>query len=219
MSARLPDPPADEIAPTGLERRAIAQSLDLKLARDGMELAAKRLGITKPLGLLSEVELGAAAEQETDGSWGVGPAFTLPIPIFSQGQPAVVAASAKLRQASQHYYALAVELRSGVRAAYQHMLAARQRSQYYRQVVMPLRQTIVQESQKQYNAMQISGFQLLQTRRNEIETAKDYLEAVRDYWLARAELEQILAGRFVRSERPLFSPGMEIKRAPTQGDH
>jgi cobalt-zinc-cadmium efflux system outer membrane protein len=131
----------------------------------------------------------------------------------------VVAASAKLRQASQHYYALAVELRSGVRAAYQHMLAARQRSQYYRQVVMPLRQTIVQESQKQYNAMQISGFQLLQTRRNEIETAKDYLEAVRDYWLARAELEQILAGRFVRSDRPLFSPGMEIKRAPTQGDH
>lgn len=218
-SAPLADPPADEIPPLGLERRAIAQSLDLKLARTEMELAARRLGITIPLGLLSEVELGAAAERETDGSWGVGPAFGLPIPIFSQGQPAVVAASAKLRQARQLYYALAVELRSGVRSAYQHMLAARQRSQYYRQVLMPLRQTIVEESHKQYNAMQISGFQLLQTKRDEIETAKDYLEAVRNYWFARAELEQILAGRFIRSERPLFSPTLEIKRASANGEH
>jgi outer membrane protein TolC len=103
ISALRADPPTDEILPTGLERRAIGQSLDLKLARGEMELAAKRLGLTKPLGLLSEVELGAAAERETDGSWGVGPAFTLPVPIFSQGQPAVAAASAKLRQAGQHY--------------------------------------------------------------------------------------------------------------------
>jgi cobalt-zinc-cadmium efflux system outer membrane protein len=67
--------------------------------------------------------------------------------------------------------------------------------------------------------MQISGFQLLQAKRDEIETAKVYLEAVRDYWLARAELEEILAGRFIKSERPLFTPTMEIKRAPMTGDH
>jgi cobalt-zinc-cadmium efflux system outer membrane protein len=219
VSPRLPDPPAEEIPSSGLERRAVAQSLDLMLARSEMELAAKRLGITKPLGVLSVVELGAAAERESDGSWGVGPAFALPIPLFSQGQPAVTAASAKLRQTEQHYYALAVEIRSGVRAAYQHMMAARQRSQYYRRVVMPLRQTIVDESQKQYNAMQIGGFQLLQAKRDQIEMAKAYLEAVRGYWLARAELEGILVGRFIRSDRPLFIPTMEIKRPATAGEH
>jgi cobalt-zinc-cadmium efflux system outer membrane protein len=218
VSPRLADPPAEEITPAGLEKRAIAQSLDLRRARGEVEIAAKKLGITKPLGVLSELELGAAAERETDGSWGVGPAFTLPIPLFSQGQPAVAAASARLRQAGQRYYAMAVEVRSGVRAAYQHMLAARQRAEYYRQVIIPLRQQITAASQKQYNAMQIGGFQLLQAKREEVEAAKDYIETLREYWLARAELEMILAGRFVRSERPLFAPTIEIKRAQTSGE-
>jgi len=97
----LPELPAQEIPADGVERRAIAQSLDLKLADGEIALAAKRLGITRPLGILSELELGAAAERETTGGWGVGPAFTLPIPIFSQGQPAVATAAAQLRQAEQ----------------------------------------------------------------------------------------------------------------------
>ncbi|CAN5380074.1 TolC family protein [soil metagenome] len=218
VSARLADPPAEEISPTDLEKRAVAQSLDLQLARGEIELAAKKLGITKPLGVLSEAEVGAAAERETDGSWGVGPSLALPIPIFSQGQPAVAAASARYRQAGQRHYALAVELRSGVRAAYQHMLAGRQRANYYRQVIIPLRQQITADTQKQYNAMQVGGFQLLQTKREEIDSAKNYIESLREYWMARAELELILAGRFVRSERPLFAPTMEIKRATRSGE-
>jgi len=217
-AARLPPLPAEETVLAGLERRAVSQSIDLQIAQTQIEGAAKRLGITKPLGVLSELELGAAAERETDGSWGVGPAFALPIPIFSQGQPAVTAAGARLRQAQQRYYALAVEVRSGVRAAYQHMLAARLRANYYRQVIIPLRQQITSDSQKQYNAMQIGGFQLLQAKRDEVETAREYIESLREYWLARAELDSILAGRFVRSERPLFTPNMEIKRVGRAGE-
>jgi cobalt-zinc-cadmium efflux system outer membrane protein len=60
----LPELPDTEISTEGLERQAISQSLDLKLARGEIELASKKLGITKPLGLLSELELGAAAERE-----------------------------------------------------------------------------------------------------------------------------------------------------------
>ena len=219
LSPRLPELPVEEISPDDLEHRAIAKSLDLQLAHGEVELAAKMLGVAKPLGVLSEAELGAGAEREADGSWGVGPSISLPIPIFSQGQPAVAAASARLRQAEQQYYALAVELRSGVRAAYQHLLAARQRTDYYQQVMIPLRRQITSESQKQYNAMQIGAFQLLSAKRDEVETGKDYIESLRAYWLARVELEQVLAGRFVRSERPLFAPTLEIKRASRAGDH
>ncbi len=219
VASHLPELPAQALPSAGLERRAIAQSLDLKLARGEIEIAQKRLGITKPLGLLSELELGAAAERETGGGWGVGPAFALPIPLFSQGQPAVATAAAQLRQAEQGYFALAVDIRSGVRSAYKHMSAARQRTEYYINIIIPLRQRIVEESQKQYNGMFIGGFQLLQAKRDEVESAKDYIESLRDYWLARAELDQILAGRFVRSERPLFSPMLEIKRADGAGAH
>ena len=219
VTSHLPDLPAEELPAAGLERRAIAQSLDLKLARGEVAIAEKRLGITKPLGVLSELELGAAAERDPGSGWGVGPAFALPIPIFSQGQPAVAIAAAQLRQAEQGYFALAVDIRSGVRSAYKHMSAARQRAEYYSKVIIPLRQSIVEESQKRYNGMFISAFQLLQAKRDEIEAAKDYIEALRDYWFARAELDQILAGRFVRSERPLFTPTLEIKRADNTGGH
>jgi len=97
------------------------------------------------------------------------------------------------------------------------MIAARQRADYYRKVIIPLRQSIVEESQKKYNGMLIGGFQLLQTKRDEVEAAKDYIEALRDYWLARSELDEILAGRFVRSERPIFTPTLEIKRVGNTG--
>ena len=52
-------------------------------------------------------------------------------------------------------------------------------------------------SQLQYNAMQLGIFQLLQAKRQQINTGILYIETLRDYWLARTELEQILNGRLM----------------------
>ena len=60
---------------------------------------------------------------------------------------------------------------------------------------MPRRERIVNEAQLAYNAMAIGVFQLLQAKRDQIETGRVYVETLRDYWLARAEIEQLLAGR------------------------
>ncbi len=60
---------------------------------------------------------------------------------------------------------------------------------------MPLKQTVLDESQLQYNAMLIGAFQLLQAKRDQIETAAAYIEQLRDYWVARLDVEQLLAGR------------------------
>ena len=51
------------------------------------------------------------------------------------------------------------------------------------------------ESQLQYNAMQLGPIQLLRAREQQIEMAVAYVEALRDYWLARGDLGQILSGR------------------------
>ena len=73
-------------------------------------------------------------------------------------------------------------------------IAARDRAVYYERIMLPLRQQIVDETLLQYNAMQIGAFQLLMAKRDQIETGAEYIAALRDYWLARARLEQILAG-------------------------
>ncbi len=197
VAARLPDPPDEPYAIDQLERDAINRSLDLKLAQGAIEVSAKKLGITKPLGLLSDLEVGATAERD-GGEWSVGPSVSVPIPIFSQGQPAVAKADAELRQAIHRYYALAVEVRSAVRSAYAKMGAAQFRVNRYRKTVLPLRQSIVNETQKQYNAMLVGTFQLLQAKRDQVDAGSRYIEAQRDYWIARAELEQIVSGRLVQ---------------------
>jgi len=200
MPPRLPEPRAEEPDTHGLERRAIERSLELAIARSGIEQAAQTLGIARPLGLFSDVELGAAGEREGDGAWVVGPVFSLPLPIFNQGQPAVAAAQATLRGESQRYVARAVSLRSQVRVAQAAVIAARERVEYYAKVLLPLRQRIVDQTQLRYNAMQVGAFQLLQAKRDQIETGSDYIRALLEYWLAYTEREQLLNGRMTSFE-------------------
>jgi cobalt-zinc-cadmium efflux system outer membrane protein len=42
--------------------------------------------------------------------------------------------------------------------------------------------------------MQIGPFQLLQAKQEEVRMGADYVEAQRDYWIARAELEKAVGG-------------------------
>ena len=196
-AGRLPEPTGDEVAGDGLERQAIQTSIDLRASRAELGLSLRTLGITQPLSYLSELEVGAIGERD-DGEWEVGPAIALPIPIFSQGQPAVARAQAEIRQAQQRYYATAVEVRSAVREAYARVRSLRQQADHYRSVLLPLRQQIVDETQLQYNAMQIGAFQLLQAKRVQIETGGAYLALLGDYWTAKAQLQLILSGRLTQ---------------------
>lgn len=198
--ALLPPVPADDPNPEGLERTAIEQSLDLALARREIEIAARALGIAKPFGWLTDIEVGVASEHDRDGSWSVGPSLSLPIPLFDQGQGAAGKARAQLRQASEHYYARAVEVRSRVRAAHSAVVSAHDRARDYQQVILPLRQKIVDQTQLHYNGMQVSPFQLLEAKRNQIDAGASYVDALRDYWVARTRLEQILSGRLTAFE-------------------
>jgi cobalt-zinc-cadmium efflux system outer membrane protein len=79
------------------------------------------------------------------------------------------------------------------------MLGAQDRALYYRDILLPLQERIVNEAQLQYNAMQIGIFHLLRDRERQIETGVAYVEALREYWLARADLVHISSGRLPMS--------------------
>jgi cobalt-zinc-cadmium efflux system outer membrane protein len=192
---RLSDPPTDEPAGDDIERRAVERSIDLAVARREIEAAARSLGIRRSFGLIPEAEAGVAAEREPDGEWAVGPAFSFPIPLFDQGTAATSKARAELERVRQRYVATAVEVRSVARAGRNRLLAARARADYFRRVIVPLRQEITRETQLQYNAMLVGAFQLLQAKQAEIEAGVEYIDALRDYWVARTQLEQVESGR------------------------
>ncbi|HYO95812.1 MAG TPA: hypothetical protein VER33_14925, partial [Polyangiaceae bacterium] len=66
---------------------------------------------------------------------------------------------------------------------------------YFREVLLPLKQKVLDETQLQYNAMAAGAFQLLAAKRDQVESASAYIDQLREYWLARTEAEQLLAGR------------------------
>ena len=200
VASRLPEIPAEEAEASDLERLALERSLDLGIAKREIEQAAQSLGIARPLGLFGEVEAGVSAEREPEGDWALGPVLSFPIPLFNPGQPGVAAARAELRGAGERYAATAVSIRSQVRTAHATVLAAREQANYYAKVILPLRQQILGQTQLQYNAMQLGAFQLLQAKTEQVDAANSYIRSLRDYWVARTELEQLLSGRMTSFE-------------------
>ena len=94
---------------------------------------------------------------------------------------------------------MAVRIRATARAVRDRMLGARDRALYYRDILLPLQERIVNEAQLQYNAMQIGVFHLLRDRERQIEAGAAYVEVLREYWLARTELALISSGRLPTS--------------------
>jgi cobalt-zinc-cadmium efflux system outer membrane protein len=146
------------------------------------------------------MEIGAAAEKEPGDPWKVGPSVSVPIPVFDQGQARVARGAAELRRAQQEYYALAVRIRATARALVERVRGAGDRALFFRDIVLPLQERIVSEAQLQYNAMQLGIFELLRDRQQQIEAGAEYIEVVREYWMARAEILHLMSGRLPADE-------------------
>jgi len=194
IDRRLPDIPEQPLSFDELESRALRQSINLASARQRLLVAGEQVGVTRATALLPESSLGPSAERE-DGRWSVGPVVEFPIPLFDQGQARLGRAMAELRRAQQEYYALAVRIRATVRAVHERLQGAQDRALYYRDILLPLRERIVNETQLQYNAMQRGVFELLRAREQQMQAAVAYIDTLLDYWLAYADLGQILSGR------------------------
>jgi cobalt-zinc-cadmium efflux system outer membrane protein len=214
IEQRLPDVPAEPLAVNGVERSAVTRSIDLAHARQRVAAMGQRLGYDRATALIPSLEVGATAEKEADEVWGVGPSVAVPIPLFDQGQARVARSAAELRRVQHEYYALAVRVRSTARAVLDRLQGAGDRARYYRDILLPLQERIVSEAQLQYNAMQLGVFELLRDRQQQIETGVAYVEVLRDYWVARAELLHILSGRLPMSEG--IRPGGTSGRASTR---
>ena len=215
IERRLPDLPAEPLSVEGLEWQALRQSLDIASARQRLVVGGEQLGVSRAMLFIPESSLGAGAERE-EGEWKVGPTIEVPIPLLNQGQGRIGRAAAELRRAEQEYYALGVRLRSTSRLVKARVQGAEDRARYSRDIVLPLRERIVRETQLHYNAMQLGVFELLRAREQQIQAALAYVDTLLDYWLARTDLEQLLSGRLPSPEG--VTTGRRA-RPPTMGEN
>lgn len=191
----LPELPAQEASLQHLESRAIAQRLDLQARRMQLDLIGQSLALrTKTRFLPSGIKVGVDTESEPDGQRVTGPTLDLELPIFNQGQGEIAKLTAQYRQSQRELEALAVNVRSEVREARDQLIAARDLTSYIGKRLLPTQQQALNLTLQQYNYMLKGAYDLLLAKQNEVAAERSYIEAWRDYWIARAELEHAVGG-------------------------
>ncbi len=192
---RLPDVPAEELPLERAEGLAISRRLDFRAALREVQGMAAALGLTQQERWFGgDVHLGAGAQRETNGDWAVGPALSVQIPVFDQGQARIARGEAFLRQQEHRLTALAVDIRSQVRSLRDRLMRERYQIEHYLKVIIPLRERAVALMQERYNFMLAGTPELLQAKSHEFDTYHEYIEVVRDYWVTRSDFIHAIGG-------------------------
>ena len=202
---RLPEIPQQEAPFEHLVSFAIENRLDLASARKEVEVLAQALGITVDWRWFASAEVGISSERDTDSQWLFGPTLSFELPIYNQRQANIARLEAQLRQREKRLIAKAVEIRSEVRSLRSRLIMKRNLIKHYKKVIIPLRANIVDLTMQKYNYMLTGVFDLFMAKQQEFMGYRDYINALRDYWITRAGLQRAVGGRFPTKDEMLSS--------------
>ena len=191
---RLPLPPHHDPDADTVLAQAQSQRLDLNAAQSLLAADESAASLARRLAWLGELELGFERERE-DGERRSGPHLSLQLPLFQQGQSQRARANALRDIARERLAIVQLQVQQQVRSGLVRLETQRAIIDTYRQALIPQREAIVAREQERYNFMLIGVFELIQARQQEYDAYQAYIEAIRDYWLHRVELERVAGGR------------------------
>jgi outer membrane protein TolC len=194
LADRLPDLPKAPLEIANLEQGAIANRLDVQMAKMEAEGLAQSLGLTKASRFVNVLDMSYINNSETGLPNKTGYEIELQLPIFDWGDAKVAKAEAIYMQALNRVATVAVNARSQAREAYVGYRTAFDVAKHYRDELVPLRQKISDENMLRYNGMLIGVFELLTGAREQMASVNLYIGAVRDFWIADANLQMATTG-------------------------
>ena len=219
VSAKLDDLPAREATTEHIESKAIAARYDLAAAHKDVQVVSYALALAKNTRWTGIVDAGVDFHREAEGVRLLGPSVTVQLPLFDQGQATVARIEAQLRQMKNREGALAVDIRSEVRELAARLAVARGIVEDYQRTLVPTRERVVALSQQQYDAMLLGVFQLLVAKQNEINAYREFIEALREYWSLRAELEWKVGGSLERGPAGAHPPSHHLNNGEQKHEH
>ena len=177
-----------------LESVAFRERLDLQAARFDVLRLSRMLGI-KQWWVYTQGRIGIGGERDPSGTNVLGPAFSGEIPIFNYGQADRMRIRAELRQAQDHLAALEIQILSEVREAHKLLMNNLGIINDYRSHIIPLQSKILESSEELYNVMGLGIDRLLENKRQEFQAYSNYVMSLRNYWMARVQLDRALGGK------------------------
>ncbi len=209
---RLPDLPKAAADLQDVETAALTQRLDLIAMRRDMDSLASSLGLTRATRFINVLELGPAEIREGSAPIKRGYELSVELPIFDWGGARVAKAESIYMQAVNRSAQIAVNARSEVRDSYSIYRTNFDLARHYRDEVVPLRKQISEEILLRYNGMLMSVFELLADAREQVASVNSYIEALRDFWLADADLQMALTAT---SPSGVAIPGSRTQSMPS----
>ena len=196
LGERLPElPPRIDDLPD-VEQAVLQSRIDLRLKRTQLDELARSLGLTKASRFVNVLDVGPTRVQQgpEDPPYERGYEITLEIPLFDAGGPRLRRAEALYSQAVERFTQAAIDARSQIRRSYAAYRAAFDIAKRQRDEVVPTAKAVAAQNLLRYNASLVSVFDLLADAREQIASVDDYIQSVRDFWIAKSELDAALLG-------------------------
>jgi len=187
---QLPLPQTQDVDLQAMLALAKASRLDLAAGAAKVELLAEQRGFENWRRWLADFTLGVERERETDGAYLSGPTIEFPLPVFSQNRDVVLRLDSEFQQALAEFDALQLAVVDDVHMAFVVMGHAGDRVALYRKRLLPALETATARAQEEQNFMLIGVFELLASKQEEYNHYQAYIEALKEYWLARTALGQ-----------------------------
>jgi len=194
LPVRLPDLPAAPRPLPAAESSALADRLDVRLARRGLDTTAEALDLTRSTRFVNVFEVAYQNKSEAGAPRQDGYEIEIEIPVFDWGDARIAKTEAIWRQAASRLAETTANARSEVRTSWHAYRTAYDLARHYRDEVVPLRKKIADETLLRYNGMLTGVFELLADARDQIGSVNASIAAQRDFWLADADLELALTG-------------------------
>lgn len=195
LPSRLPDLPKTPDERRAVEQTSMSQRLDVQESVLNTEQLAKNWGLSKATRFINVLEVGGIHNSFNDSPNENGYEISLELPLFDWGSAKVNKAESIYMQAVHRTEQVAINALSEVREAYSIYRANFDIAVYYQNEILPLKKRVAEENLLRYNGMLIGVFDLLADARDQIASVNSAIEANRDFWLAKADLDMSLVGR------------------------
>ncbi len=195
LSSALPLPTENDDRVDELQSLALSHNLSLMAADQDLFIWHQVTATRRATWWLGDTALGLERERDPEGVRASGPSLDLELPIFNQGQAKTARLNAKRDLAKAQSAQIRLNLSHQIAARADELQRRRQVVALHSDGLIPQRQTIVARSQEQQNYMLLGVFGLIEAKTREYEAYEGYIEAVRDFWLARVELTRLVGTR------------------------
>ncbi|MGA2188263.1 MAG: TolC family protein [Steroidobacteraceae bacterium] len=194
LAPHLPDLPQGIAELPDLERTALQSRIDLQRMRAAMDELARRLKLTKATRFVDVLDAGPT--RVLDGTrqdpFEQGYEVSLVVPIFDTGDARVRRSEAIYARSVERFAQAAIDARADVRTAAARYRTAFEMAVRLRDDIIPMHQLISNQEMLRYNASLMSVFDLLADARDQITSVNEYIESVRDFWIAKSHLDTAL---------------------------